>query len=255
MVRLLKSIEVKAAILSDIHANLQAFEACLRDAEAMKADLLLSTGDIVGYGPNPEEVVSLARSVGLKSVMGNHDYAINNIAAEKYFNPHVQPALAITRRLLSDASLDFLAKLPPNMEKAGVFLVHGFPPASFKTYLFMVPSRGIARVLSSMKQDIIVVGHTHELVHYKLSRGKEIVSLPLGKGKVFLEPDAKHLINAGSVGQPRDGDYRAKYLLWDSGSRELEVRFCEYPVEDVVRKILELGLPETYAQRLFARNR
>ncbi len=246
---------MKIAIFSDIHANLQAFEACLRDAEAMKVDVLLSTGDIVGYGPNPEEVVSLARSVGIESIMGNHDYAINNIAADKYFNPYVQPVLTITRRLLSDASLEFLDRLPLTMERAGAFLVHGFPPASFKTYLFMVPRRGIARVLSSMKQDMVIVGHTHELAHYQLPKGKEIVSLPLGQGKIFLNPDAKHLINAGSVGQPRDGDYRAKYLIWDPGSRELEVRFCDYPVEDVVRRILELGLPETYAQRLFARNR
>ncbi len=246
---------MKIAVLSDIHANLQALEACLKDAEAMKADVLLSTGDIVGYGPDPEEVVSLVRSIGLKSVMGNHDYAINNIAAEKYFNPQVQPALTITRKLLSDASLDFLAKLPPNMEYAGAFLVHGFPPASFKTYLFMVPHRGIARVLSSMEQDLVVVGHTHELMYFKLSKGKKIISLPLGQGKVLLEPDAKYLINAGSVGQPRDGDYRAKYVIWDTESREIEVRYCEYPVEEVVRRILELGLPETYAQRLFARNR
>lgn len=246
---------MKIAILSDIHANLQAFEACLKDAEAMRADVLLSTGDIVGYGPDPEKVVCLARSVALKSVMGNHDYAINNIGAEKYFNPHVQPALAITRRLLSDASFDFLAGLPRNMEQTGIFLVHGFPPASFKTYLFMVPRRGIARVLASMNQDIVIVGHTHELACYQLSRDREITSLPIGQGKILLAPDAKHLINAGSVGQPRDGDARAKYLIWDTASRELEVRFCQYPVEEVARRILDLGLPETYAQRLFARNR
>lgn len=220
----------------------------------MKADILLSTGDLVGYGPDPEEVIALARSVGMESVMGNHDHAINNIADDKCFNPHVQSVLAITRKLLSRSSRDFLAGLPLTMERAGTFIVHGFPPASFKTYLFMVPPRGIARVLSSMEQDLVVVGHTHELAHYRLSREKEISSLPLTQEKVFLEPGAKHLINAGSVGQPRDGDYRAKYLIWDTDLRELEVRYCDYPSEDVVRKILKLGLPETYAQRLFARN-
>ncbi len=243
---------MKAAIFSDIHANLEAFQACLKDAEAMRADILLSTGDLVGYGPNPEEVVTLARSVGLKSVMGNHDHAINNTGDEKCFNPHVRSVLAITRKLLSADSLDFLAGLPLTMEQAEAFLVHGFPPASFKTYLFMVPPRGIARVLSSIKQELVIVGHTHELVHYRLSRKKQLASLPLIQGKVFLEPDARHLVNAGSVGQPRDGDYRAKYLIWDTDSREMEVRFCDYPSEDVVRKILALGLPETYAQRLFA---
>ncbi len=244
---------MKIALFSDIHANLHAFEACLRDAEYREVEQLLSLGDLIGYGPDPEEVVTLCRSVGLASVMGNHDYAVNSVAGEKWFNPLARNVVAMTRKLLSSKSLEFLSGLPRFMERRGGYLVHGFPPSSFRTYVYMVPERGIKRVLAKLGQELVFVGHTHELALYALTPGGRLNVRPLTQEIVELHPSTRYLVNAGSVGQPRDGDPRAKYLIWDVDSRTVEVRFVEYPAEIVARRILERGFPEAYAQRLFGR--
>ncbi len=247
---------MKIAILSDIHANIDAFDACLRDAEDQGVDLLLGLGDLVGYGPDPQEAVERAMEVGLSSVMGNHDHAVNSVAAERWFNPDAKTVVAMTRRLLEESALEFLAALPVSMEMKGGLLVHGFPPASFKTYIFMVPPRGIARVLSSIPQEVVFVGHTHELALYTLRpEASEVEEAPLGRGGLLLEPRNRYIVNCGAVGQPRDGDPRAKYLIWRPEERELEVRFVEYPVEDVARRIIERGFPTSFAERLFGRRR
>ncbi len=243
----------KIAILSDIHANLLALEACLKDAEREQVDQLLSLGDLVGYGPQPEEVVRLVSALDIKSVMGNHDYAVNAVRAEKWFNPQARTVVALTRRLLSEESLEFLKGLPLTMTTNGALLVHGFPPNSFKTYLYMVPERGIKRVLSSLEQDIVLVGHTHELFSYRLKPTGELRVKPLVDGTIALYPGERYIINAGSVGQPRDGDPRAKYLILDLDNRELTTKFIQYDWMRVARMIIERGFPETYAKRLLGR--
>ncbi|HFC46373.1 MAG TPA: metallophosphoesterase, partial [Dissulfuribacter thermophilus] len=181
------------------------------------------------------------------------DYAVNAVRAEKWFNPQARTVVALTRRLLSEESLEFLKGLPLTIMINGALLVHGFPPNSFKTYLYMVPERGIKRVLSSLEQDIVFVGHTHELFSYRLKPTGELRVKPLVEGTIALYPGERYIINAGSVGQPRDGDPRAKYLVLDLDNRELTTKFIQYDWMRVAKMIIERGFPETYAKRLLGR--
>ncbi len=246
-------ISMKIAILLDIHGNLEAMDNCLKDLESNGVDTIMSLGDLVGYGPEPDGVVRLAQALKIKCVMGNHDYAVNAVCAERWFNPQARTVVAMTRKLLSDQSLDFLKTLPNTIETTHALLVHGFPPNSFKTYIYMVPEKGIKRVLAAIDKRIVFVGHTHELYLYELLENNDLSIRPLKKETFTLNSETKYIINAGSVGQPRDGDPRAKYLLWDTSNCSIEVRYIEYNVEKVANKIIERGFPEIYAKRLFGR--
>ncbi len=243
---------MKVAVISDVHANMEAFTRVLQDAEAQGVDELYGLGDLVGYGPDPEEVVRLARRSGLVSVMGNHDDGVNSVSRLHWFNPDAKTVLAVTRRLLSDESLEYLAGLPVNLDLHGALLVHGCPPSSFKTYIYMVPKRGLERLFRDVIDGICFVGHTHELAGYRWS-GERVESRGLNEGVIELLPTEKYIFNIGSVGQPRDGDPRAKYVVWDTSRGVLDVRFVPYPWRETARKILDRGFPEGYARRLGGR--
>ena len=185
--------------------------------------------------------------------MGNHDDAVNTIAHMKWFNPEARTVLALTRRMLSDESLEYLKTLPDSMEKENALLVHGCPPASFRTYIYMVPARGLIRIMEGLPHGMAFVGHTHEMHLYFLEAGGNLRQRPMTRETLPLSPALRYIINTGSVGQPRDGNPRAKYSIWDTGRLLLENRFVPYDTEKTARKILDAGFPEHYAWRLFGR--
>ncbi|MBW2091255.1 MAG: metallophosphoesterase family protein, partial [Deltaproteobacteria bacterium] len=128
--------------------------------------------------------------------------------------------------------------------------VHGCPPDDMTTYLFEVSSLRFKSIFKGMKERLCFVGHTHSLNIIQFN-GEQVIQSSLKEGKTALKEDMKHIINCGSVGQPRDGDNRAKYVIWDTESRLLEVRFVSYDISLTAAKIIERGLPEIYARRLF----
>ena len=156
----------------------------------------------------------------------------------------------MNRELLSPVSIEYIRTLAPASAIDQCLLVHGFPPESTTTYLFEVSDIQLKRVLSSLEQELCFVGHTHdlELIAYD---GRGIRHMSLAEGEFFLHEGWKYLVNAGSVGQPRDGDNHAKYLIWDTQSRHLTVRFLRYDIARTVAKILALGLPRINADRLW----
>jgi predicted phosphodiesterase len=241
---------MKFAILSDIHGNLEAFLAVLEDLRQFPVDRVFCLGDLIGYGPDPEEVVKVVIKRGFPSVMGNHELGLIDTNYLSCFNPSTRQSLLLTKKLISPETLKYLRLLPRVRSFRGCLLVHGCPPDSITTYLFELSPEGLEEIFNSMKERIAFVGHTHDL-SLNYYDGREVRTKTLGQGLHPLMEELQYIVNIGSVGQPRDGNNNAKYVLYDDFSRLLEVRFVPYAISATAQKILERGLPEFNAQRLF----
>jgi len=222
----------------------------LADIDQSHVDRIVSLGDNIGYGPDPEEVMQLIRMSDILSVMGNHELGIADPTYLSWFNKSALRSLEINREMLSPQSLTYIQTLEPAFVFGECLFVHGFPPDSITTYLFQVSDIKLKTVLTSLAHELCFVGHTHdlELVHFD---GQSVRRTRLTEGEIHLPEGHKYLINAGSVGQPRDRDNRSKYLVWDSESRQIEVRFLPYDVAKTAKKILAIGLPRINADRLW----
>ncbi len=241
---------MRTAIISDIHGNLEAFLEVLRDMEHCRIDRVVSLGDNIGYGPDPEEVLRRLHVESIISIMGNHELGIADPSYLDWFNASARRSLLITRELLSPWSLDFITSMPATHIISDALCVHGFPPDSITTYLFQVSEEEMIRQFHASPCAITFVGHTHEL-RLVLFDGSRVERRSLRKGLIELNPECKLIVNAGSVGQPRDGDNRAKYLIWDKASLTLEVRYIPYDIATTARKILDRGFPRINADRLW----
>ena len=240
---------MRLAVISDVHGNLEAFHAVLKDVERNRADGILNLGDQIGYGPDPEEVSRLVRGLGIPSVVGNHDLAVLDLKRARSFTPLARDALSITASLISKETEEYLSSLPVTIRAHGALFVHGTPPASVGTYLFMVPDHGLKTLIEAGGTRLSFVGHTHELALVEL-RGGEILRRPLGEETITLDPEASYIVNVGSVGQPRDGTPEAKYCLWDTEAGRLKIRFVPYDYRKTQAKLLERGFPGRLARRL-----
>ena len=240
------------AVLSDIHGNLEAFKSVLEhmDAEYGSFEAMYCLGDNIGYGPRPEEVCRLVQERGIVSVMGNHEYAMVKKSGKGWFNPNAKKALSVTERLITKKTREWIKELPKTIVEHGARFVHGMPPDSLRIYLFELDDESLANVFYLTSEDIAFVGHTHELEVVQFSR-ERVMRSPLEQGTMTLDPESRYMFNIGSVGQPRDGDNRAKYVVWDKEKGRLTLHCVEYDIATTVREIEERGLPEQYARRLW----
>jgi len=247
---------MRILILSDIHANLQALEACLAAAPAY--DLVANLGDVVGYGANPNEVVRISRSLGNVFVRGNHDKAASGISDAHDFNPIAAAAIRWTRENLSAENLAWVRELPQGpMQLEGekdIQLVHGSARDEDEYVMYEQDAHAL---LDTVQVTATFFGHTHVQgafagndgaarfipPRYKDARKIETFEFELQCGK-------KYLINPGSVGQPRDGDWRAAFLVFDSTSRVATFYRIPYDVKSAQQNILAAKLPERLAARL-----
>lgn len=241
---------MRLAFISDIHANLQAFQAVLADIETQQAAEIYSLGDNIGYGPQPEEVTLLLRQRNIVSTMGNHEYALLAPTYYKSLNPSAQKSISITRQLISDDTLRFIASLPPYLIIHGCRCVHGCPPDSIVRYLYAPSDERLLRLLHFFPESLCFFGHTHNLAIYALDSDGTIEKRRLKQEKLVFDEKRRAIINIGSVGQPRDGDYNAKYLLYDSEEHSAEIRYVPYDSTETKERILALGFPEFNALRL-----
>ncbi|BHH84728.1 metallophosphoesterase family protein [Desulforhopalus sp. 52FAK] len=240
---------MKIAILADIHGNFEALKAVVHDIEQFRVDRMVSLGDNVGYGPDPDSVVSMLRAKGVESVLGNHEFALRDKRGRRWLNFQAAENNEITEKLLSQENLDYSCNLPLVLEYEGGYFVHGFPKESVFRYL---PKQNDDRIIQLFKEysaRLFFVGHTHDL-ELVCREGEQVIRKPLKKGLVTLKKQKKYIVNCGSVGQPRDGDHSAKYLLWDTVSHEIEVRFIAYDIEKAMARIAERGFPKVYGLRL-----
>ena len=222
----------------------------LADIDRLGLETVVCLGDNIGYGPEPDQVVKLLRSRNIPSLMGNHELGLVDKSKLSGFNPQARRSLLQTAELLSAEVLAYLKTLPVNMSVSDCLLVHGCPPGSINTYIFQISPVQLARIFQEMESDLCMVGHTHELLLITYTDG-QVSSAPLSEGIQTLDAESKYIVNVGSVGQPRDGNNNAKYVIWDSEAGTLEVRFVSYNIKKTVEKIIALGLPKGHADRLW----
>jgi len=241
---------MRLAVISDIHGNLEAFREVLADIDRSRIDAMLCLGDNVGYGPEPEAVVRLLRARQIPSVKGNHELGVTDLTSFRWFNSTAQASLLLTRRLISAGTHAFIGQLPSYLVLGECLAVHGCPPDSITKYLFELADEELLVLLKHLPQRLSFVGHTHDL-ELVMNDGLELTRQPLDAGIVSLQSEHKYLINVGSVGQPRDGNNNAKYVIWDDAEQTLEVRFIPYDIAKTADKIIALGFPRFYATRLW----
>lgn len=238
---------MRIAVLSDIHGNAEALDAVLHAVDAEDAECIVCLGDLVGYGPEPDECVRRIFEKTDRIVAGNHDFAAVGKTSTMNFTRHAKQAVEWTEKILSDASRQRLNGLPLIQSVWDAQLVHATPDKPDRWH-YMIETSHARRSLKSMNTDICLTGHTHRpgafvrngegLIHFQ-----DATSLPLINGQTYI-------INAGSVGQPRDGDPRACFGILDTEERRFVLRRVSYPIENTQRKMLDLGLPEFLIDRL-----
>jgi predicted phosphodiesterase len=236
-------------ILSDIHANLAAFEAVLADVGYF--DKIWCLGDMVGYGPQPNECIERLCEFPHICIAGNHDWAALNKLSDSDFNPDAQAACRWTREQLSPENLEYLANLPMTLIEEGFTLVHGSPRQPIWEYI-IYPSIAKSN-FAYFDTQVCFVGHTHAPVIFRyehLNSGGACLPIPLPQGNPLSLGEERMIINPGSVGQPRDGDPQASYAILDTDEATLEYHRIPYPVEITQRKMMEEGLPLRLIARL-----
>jgi predicted phosphodiesterase len=241
---------MKIAVISDIHGNMEAFEQVSEDIEKRWVDEVISLGDHIGYGPEPERVVTRIRQNKITALQGNHELALIEPGYLDWFNRAARKSLNITRKLLSSESIDFIKTLKTYYSAYGCRFVHGFPPDSVLTYLFQLPDEAKILALKKLTEPRCFIGHTHTLDILSFGR-QGLNSGQLNEGLNKLDRSRKYIISSGSVGQPRDGNNKAKYLIWDTAEDTVDVRHVDYDIAAVVEKMMAAGLPQEHARRLW----
>ncbi|MBN1434066.1 metallophosphoesterase family protein [Candidatus Fermentibacterales bacterium] len=233
-------------VISDIHANLEALEAVLAHGTGEKADITVCLGDIVGYGASPVECLDLVRGAAGIVLMGNHDAGACGITSLEWFNDMGAKAIEWQRPLLREAGeLEYLSGLELSSSRfEGLFLCHSYPPDP-GSWHYVMHAHDAIRTHRAMPGLVCLVGHTHLPCAWS----------PEGSASFSdtgsLDSDATCIINCGSVGQPRDGDPRAAYLLLDMDRKSFRHVRVAYDVESAASRILGAGLPRVLATRLF----
>ena len=236
---------MRIAVLSDIHANLPALDAVL--AAAGEVDAIWHLGDVVGYGPDPDAVVDRLREVGALGVRGNHDAAACGGSEIDWFNPDARRAMEWTRAAIGPATLAWLSDLPERRTLEGCELVHGSPRDPLWEYITSVP---VARAnLAALTTRIGLHGHTHLPVAF-LEQGGRVDVIGPGPGSELELRERRALLNPGSVGQPRDGDPNASFMILDPGAGTVTWQRVPYDIGAVQRAMQAAGLPASLSARL-----
>lgn len=249
---------MRILLISDIHSNLEALEACLAAAPAY--DMVVNLGDIVGYGASPNEVIERSRALGHIFVRGNHDKAASGAMDLKDFNPIAGLAALWTRDQLTPQNLKWLQGLPHGPiqtgELAAVQFVHGSPVDEDE---YVVTLRDAIEPLLTAATPLTFFGHTHLQGSFTLN-GDHIDSIhpayrtvgQIEHSEFPLKSSLRYMINPGSVGQPRDGDWRAGFALFDSETRIVAFYRVPYNLKKAQDRILATNLPQRLATRLAA---
>jgi diadenosine tetraphosphatase ApaH/serine/threonine PP2A family protein phosphatase len=239
-------------VLSDIHANMEAFDAVLAAAKTLSYDRILVLGDLVGYGADPNAVIEKIRTLRPHALIrGNHDKVGSGLESPEGFNAVARSAIRWTYDALTAENRDWLAALPagPVVVDDLIEICHGTP---FDEDAYVFDDLDALRSLHAAERPVCLFGHTHVQVGYTLT-GNLFTLATIDDSRpltIELPDDGRHLVNPGSVGQPRDGDPRAAYAIADTNRRDVVIYRTEYDIDRARSRILEEGLPEILAQRL-----
>ncbi len=232
-------------VLSDIHGNLEALNRVLAEVDRLNVEGVICLGDVVGYGPNPTECCEIAQERFRVTLMGNHDAASVGKMDIDYFNPAAKKAILWTSLQLLPEHKEFLFSLPYTYTLGDLFFVHG-TPNSPEAFYYLLWDVDLEVAFQSFTQWICFLGHSHRAGIYGLQNDEIADEYP----RTVLSREKRYIVNVGSVGQARDGDFRAAFALIDLEQNNLEILRVAYPVEIVQKKILDKGLPSILAERL-----
>lgn len=224
---------MEVAFISDIHANLEALEAVLKRIDSLGIKRIYCVGDVVGYGPNPNECLDIIKKRKIPCTIGNHEFAVINQETSR-FNIYATEAIWWTIDYITKDNLEFIRtfseKIEVTLDGVKILVVHGSPIDPINEYVF--PDYPLERIVKVMNEDVLVLAHTH-IPFIKRVRDKLI-------------------INSGSVGQPRDRDPRGCFILLNTNNLNAKIIRVEYDIKKTAKKIIKAGLPDFLAQRLFS---
>ena len=239
-------------VISDIHANLEAFETVMAAAKPLGYDKVLLLGDLVGYGADPNAVCERVRDLKPDALIrGNHDKVGSGVESPEGFNAVARNAIKWTYETLSKENRAWLAALPagPLIVDDTIEICHGTP---FDEDAYVFDDLDALRAMHAARRPLCLFGHTHVQVGHYLSRDQFGLATPDDHRPLAIPLDDanRYLVNPGSVGQPRDGDPRAGFGIVDIAAKEMTIHRVEYPISKAQARIVEEGLPDVLAQRL-----
>lgn len=238
---------MKYAIFGDIHANLEALETVLSDAKAQECTHYVCLGDIVGYNANPRECLEIVRSLDCPVIKGNHDEECSRDTPLEGLNPLAFAALTWTREQMIPSEKEYLRNLRFVRQVSDFTVVHATLDSP-SSWAYVTNKFDAMASFNYQFTSVCFYGHTHAPMAFIQDDGGRPQQVM--EEEMLIEKGHKYFINVGSVGQPRDGDWRASYATYDKESKIIETRRLEYDLEKSQRKIIEAGLPEGLATRL-----
>ena len=236
---------MRYAVIADIHANLEAFEVVLADSKEQNCTHYCCVGDVVGYNANPKECLDIVRSMGMPVVKGNHDEYCSSEEDLEGFNPHAAEAVNWTRKQLSKEDRQWLRDLKYVRLVASFSMVHATLDGP-QRWGYVFDKLAAAASFTYQNTSVCFFGHTHVPVAFvrdSMVRGGTY-------SKFRVEPGKKYFVNVGAVGQPRDGNPKAGYVVYDLNEGTIELRRLDYDITKAQKKIMEAGLPQRLADRL-----
>jgi predicted phosphodiesterase len=236
---------MKYAIIADIHGNLDAFQVVLEDIRAQNATHIVCLGDIVGYNAQPKECLQIVREMNIPCVKGNHDEYCSSEDHLEGFNPHAAEAVHWTREQLTTEEKAWLRDLKYTRQAANFTMVHATLDAPDR-WQYVFDKLAAAASFPYQTTQMCFFGHTHVPVAFM----RDTVVRGGTYSKFKVDPAKKYFINVGAVGQPRDNNPKAAYVLYDTDAATIELRRLEYDIAAAQKKIRDAGLPERLAERL-----
>lgn len=235
-------------IFSDLHSNLESLQSFAKIAETIEHDKKVFLGDLVGYGADPNACVDWVRENADIVLGGNHDYAVTGKTKLTYMNPYAYQACLWTRQKLTEENKDYLKKLPSEIVEDGIHWVHSSPYEPEEWHYVVTSADGKVN-FDHFSTQLCFLGHSHRPVILEQEQGGAITDC--GSPATWeLNPDHRYIINAGSLGQPRDSNPKPAFVVYDSARKTIEFRRYEYDYATTQRKILQSGLPAYLAERL-----
>jgi predicted phosphodiesterase len=236
---------MKYAIIADIHGNIDAFQVALEDIRAQNATHIVCLGDVVGYNARPKECLQIVRDMGIPCVKGNHDEYCSSEEHLEGFNPHAADAVHWTRNQLNDDDKKWLRELKYSRMAANFTMVHATLDAP-ERWGYVFDKLAAAASFPYQTTQMCFFGHTHVPVAFM----RDTVVRGGTYSKFKIDPAKKYFINVGAIGQPRDNNPKAAYVIYDMDAGTIELRRLDYDIAAAQAKIREAGLPERLAERL-----
>ena len=238
---------MRYAFYSDVHANLEALKAVILDFQTEKVDRIFFLGDAVGYGPNPNECVELIEEVSEIKLMGNHDYAALGLMNTEYFNQFATESIDWTKGSLTPKTIEIMESFQISVDLDNFRMSHSSPKEPEKWH-YILDMDDVKENFKFFTQQICLVGHTHR--PFIVSQKEEGDCVISHKQEESIFENRRYLINIGSVGQPRDGDPRSCYLIYDSKKKTVKCKRVSYDLGGTQKRMAENGLPEYLIERL-----